>query len=252
MILGMSRPLPLADRVAVVTGASGGIGEAFPVMLAEEGARVALAARRAEELSRVLERIQATGAQAISVPTDVRRDDDLNALLTCTERELGPVDILVNNAGIAGSSTDFTPFHEIGVDEWDEVLAVNLRAAVLLCRLVVPQMVARGQGWIVNVASEAGVFVYPGMSVYAVSKHALRVLTELIDAEYGELGITAWALCPGLVNTRMGLAESPSHPERALTADDVAEAVRSLFRQPGNIKFGPQILMRTKHNPFGS
>ncbi len=246
----MTTPLTLRDRVAVVTGASGGIGEALALMLAEEGASVALAGRRAEELDRVGARIAAAGGRAITIPTDVRRDDDLAALLARTERELGPVDVLVNNAGIAGSSVDLTPFHEVAVEEWDAVLAVNLRAAVLLCRAVVPGMLGRGRGWIVNLASEAGAYVYPGMGAYAVSKHALRVLTELIDAEYGERGITAWAICPGLVETPMGAAEHPTYPERALTTDDVAEVVRNLLRARANVKLGPVILVRPTRNPF--
>ncbi len=246
----MTTPLTLRDRVAVVTGASGGIGEALAVMLAEEGASVALAGRRAEELDRVGARITAAGGRAITIPTDVCRDGDVAALLARTERELGPVDVLVNNAGIAGTAVDFTPFHEVPVEEWDALLAVNLRAAVVLCRAVVPGMLARGRGWIVNVASEAGVYVYPGTGAYAVSKHAVRVLTELIDAEYGERGITAWAICPGLVETPMGNAEHPTHPERALTTKDVAEVVRNLFRAGANVKLGPVVLVRPTRNPF--
>jgi NAD(P)-dependent dehydrogenase (short-subunit alcohol dehydrogenase family) len=88
------------------------------------------------------------------------------------------------------------------------------------------------------------------MSSYSVSKHALRVLTEVIDAEYGQLGISAWAVCPGLVDTQMGLAEQATHREYALTADELAEAVRSMFRSPQRIKLGPQVLLRTKQNPF--
>lgn len=240
----------LPGRVAVVTGASAGIGEALAIMLAEEGARVALAGRRAQELSRVRDRIVTAGGVALTVPADVRRDDDLTGLVERVERDLGPVDVLVNNAGIAGSATDFLPFHEIGIAEWDAVLAVNLRPAVALCRAVVPGMLGRGRGWIVNVSSEAGVMVYPGMSAYSVSKHALRVFTEILDAEYGERGITAWALCPGLVLTELGLSERPTHPERALSTSELANVLRALLRQPAKVKLGPQVLVRTSENPF--
>lgn len=215
-------------------------------MLATEGARVALAGRRAAELSRVREQIEVAGGVAITVPADLRRDEELSALLARTQLDLGTVDILVNNAGIIGSATDFRSFHEIGMDECDEVLAINLRAAVLLLLGGHPTD-ARPRPRLDRQYCERGWRLrLPRDECVRVSKHALRVLMELIDAEYGQRGITAWAVCPGLVGTRMGLAEHPSHPEHALTAGELAEVVRSLFQVPEKVKLGPQVLVRTK------
>lgn len=236
----------LAGSVAIVTGASSGIGRGLAEMLARHRIVVALAARRQTELQRVAARITDAGGSAVSVPTDVADEAQLHDVVDRVERELGPVDILVNAAGVP----DGQPLHELDIAQWDHTLAVNLRGPAVLCARVLPGMRARRRGFIVNICSEAGVFVYPGMGAYAVSKHALRVLTELLQEENQALGIKAWAVCPGMVDTPMSGAHPDATRQRFLTVEDVTDVVEGLLLQRDNVKLGPQILIRTMRDPW--
>ena len=165
----------LTGSVAIVTGASSGIGEGIARMLAAEGAQVTLVARRQHELERVAEAIRSQGGTALVAPADLRDDQALRAVVERTRATLGPIDILVNAGGIVQT----TPIHTLDLQAWDAGLAGNLRAPTLLCAAVLPEMRARKRGTIINIASEAGAFVYAGMGAYAVSKHGLRALTEM-------------------------------------------------------------------------
>jgi NAD(P)-dependent dehydrogenase (short-subunit alcohol dehydrogenase family) len=231
----------------MITGASSGIGEGIAKMLAAEGVKVALVARRQHELQRVAEEIRHQGGMALVAPADLRDEQALRAVVEQTRTMLGPVDILVNNGGIVYT----TPIHELDMRAWDACLEVNLRAPTLLCAAVLPGMRERKRGYIVNIASEAGVFVYGGMGAYAISKHALRVLTELIQEENQEFGLKAWAICPGFVDTPMVPAWTPSaNPGNFLTVEEVVGVVRFLLTQGANVKMGPEILIRTTRNPY--
>jgi short-subunit dehydrogenase len=236
----------LDGEVAVVTGASSGIGEGMAVMLAGHGAAVALAARREEELQRVADAVTAAGGTALVVPTDVERDEDLDTLLRLVRAELGPVDVLVNTAGVA----TFQHVHELDAAALDRQLRVNLRAPTLLCAAVLPQMRERGHGFVVNLASEAGVISYPGLGGYAITKHAVCALTRLVAEENQELGIKAWAICPGMVDTPLTAYAPEAARRRFLRVADVVEVVERLLLQTGNVKMGPEILIRTMNNPW--
>lgn len=237
----------LAGQVAIVTGASVGIGAGLARMLAAEGAAVALAARREEELQRVAAEIAAAGGRALVVPTNARDEASLLALVARTQEEFGPVDILVNNAGVARNQ----PIHALNMKHWDLVMEVNLRAPALLSAALLPGMRERRRGTIINMASEAGVDVIPGMGAYCVSKHALRVLTELTQKENQDRGIKAWAICPGMVDTEMGAEMPGGNPANFLTVDEVVEVVRFLLCQGENVRMGPEIVLRPMRNPFG-
>jgi short-subunit dehydrogenase len=236
----------LTDRVAVVTGASTGIGAGLAAMLAAEGARVVLAARRGEELDRVAEGIRRDGGTAVSVVTDLADDKALDMLLTRTRAEVGPVDVLVNNAGYAvWKSLETTT-----MAEWDQTFAVNVRAAALLCAAVLPDMQARGFGRIINIGSEAGVAIVPGLAAYCVSKHALRALTEVVQDGNHDNGIKAWVICPGFVDTHMGYVVPGAKPANFLQVAEVVDVVRFLLHTGDNVKLGPEILLRTMRNPM--
>lgn len=234
--------------IALVTGASSGIGEGIAKMLAGEGARVALVARRQGELQRLADDIHRQGGTALVAAADLRDGPALYAVIKKTQEALGPVDILVNSGG----SVYTVPIHATEMEAWDAALEVNLRAPTMLCAAVLPGMRERKRGYIINIASEAGSIVYAGMGAYAVSKHALRVLTELIQEENQELGIKAWAICPGYVNTPMGLdfAGAQGIPSNFLAVEDVVGVVRFLLSQGENVKLGPEILIRTTRNPL--
>ena len=237
----------LNGTVAIITGASSGIGEGIARMLAAEGVKVALVARRHHELERVAEEIRYQGGTALIAPADLREEQALHAVVDQVCTMLGPVDILVNSGGIVYT----TPIHETDMRVWDACLDINLGAPTLLCAAVLPGMRERKRGYIVNISSEAGVFVYESMGAYAISKHALRVLTELIQQENQELGLKAWAICPGFVDTPMVADWAPSaNPHNFLKVEEVVSVVRFLLTQGANVKMGTEILIRTTRNPY--
>lgn len=236
----------LKDFVAIVTGASSGIGEGLATMLAGEGVKVTLVARREKELTRVAEGIRRQGGTALIAPADLRDESALRAMLEQTRNTLGPVDILVNS----GATPFMCPIHGLDLPAWDATMEINLRAPALLCAALLPGMRERRRGYVVNISSEAGAFVYKGMGPYAVSKHALRVLTELIEEENQDFGIKAWAICPGFVDTPMGGWAEGTNRSNFLTVAEVVEVVRFLLTQGANVKMGPEILVRTTRNPW--
>jgi NAD(P)-dependent dehydrogenase (short-subunit alcohol dehydrogenase family) len=238
----------LADRVAVVTGASGGIGAGLAAMLASEGARVVLAARRGEALERVATDICRNGGVAMPVVTDLADDESLRNLVTRTRAELGPIDILVNNAGYA----IWKPLESTSIAEWDHTFAVNVRAAAYLCAAALPDMQRRRFGRIINIGSEAGVAIVPGLAAYCVSKHALGALTEVIQDANHDNGIKAWVVCPGFVDADMGYVVPGGNSDNFLRVDEVVDVVRFLLRTGDNVKLGPEILVRTMRNPMAS
>jgi 2-hydroxycyclohexanecarboxyl-CoA dehydrogenase len=237
----------LAGRVAVVTGASVGIGAGLAAMLAAEGAKVVLAARRETELAAVADGIRQRGGVAIPVLTDLTSDESMARLLATAQAEAGPVDVLVNNAGYAV----WKPLEETALAEWDHAFAVNVRAAACLSAAVLPGMQARRFGRIINIGSEAGVAIVPGLAAYCVSEHALVALTEVIQDGNHDNGIKAWVICPGFVDTAMGYVVPGANPASFLTVEEVVDVARYLLHTGDNVKLGPQILLRTMRNPMG-
>jgi short-subunit dehydrogenase len=236
----------IENRVAVVTGASSGIGAGVAAMLAARGARVALAARRAAELERVAADIRLAGGVALPVVTDLAEDTSLANLLSRTRDELGEVDVLVNNAGFGL----WKPLEQTSMAEWDRTFAINVRAAAYLCAAVLPGMQGRGFGRVLNIGSEAGVAIVPGLAAYCVSKHALRALTEVIQDGNHDNGIKAWVICPGFVDTEMGQVVPGANRDTYLRVDEVVDVARFLLDLGDNVKIGPEVLVRTMRNPM--
>lgn len=238
--------MKLNDRVALVTGGGSGIGAAIAQALTAEGARVAVAGRRVDRLAKTVRAIKASGGLAQDIPADVSQESEVIALVEEVEEIFGSIDILVNNAAMHARHV---PIHEHKTSTWDKTLNLNLRAAFLLARAVIPGMRQKKYGHIVNVSSIAGLHVYPGSGAYTVSKHALNALTELIQSENQAYNIHAHAVCPGLVDTPM--ADSlPTIKENMLTPGQIAELVRWLVTQPDNVRIGRPILIDTMKNPW--
>ena len=219
------RPTPgaLAGKVAIITGASRGIGRAVAMLFAAEGAAVALAARDAEALATAVEEIGARGGRAMAVPFDVRHEDEVAALFAHTAATFGPVDILVNAAGAVNS----IPFAEMAMADWDAVLDVNLRGTVLCCHEAFRAMIPRGGGVIVNFSSLSGVpkvEKFPGLSAYVVSKFGIAGLSEILTTEGRPHGIRVIAVSPGAVDTEMLRAAAP-HLKAGMTPDQMARIV---------------------------
>jgi NAD(P)-dependent dehydrogenase (short-subunit alcohol dehydrogenase family) len=219
----------LPGRVAVVTGASRGIGAATAQAMAAAGARVVLAARDAHALDDVVRRIRDAGGEATAVTTDVRREVDVERLFDAAQ-ETGPLAALVCAAAV------LTParFTDTTSEIWEDTLRVNLTGTFLCCRAAFAAMQAGGGGRIVNLASLSGVYAtekFPGLAAYNVSKFGVVGLTEAIAVEGRDLGISAICVSPGAVDTDMLRRANPAL-RPGLTPDQVAGLIVALFDSP--------------------
>jgi NAD(P)-dependent dehydrogenase (short-subunit alcohol dehydrogenase family) len=230
------RPQPAADpghwlagRVAVVTGASRGIGAATAEAIAAAGARVVLAARDREALAGVAGRIRAAGGDATPVPADVSQVQDVEHLFAVAA-QAGPPAALVCAAAVLES----VPFAETTPEIWEETLRVNLTGSFLCCRAAFTAMRARGEGRIVNIGSLSGVYAtekFPGLAAYNVSKYGVIGLTEAIAVEGRPHGISAICVSPGAVDTEMLRRANPAL-RPGLTPHDVAKLILALLDSP--------------------
>ena len=196
----MSEARRYPGKVALITGAGGGIGRATAVRLASEGASLLLADVAEAALAECAEAARKAGARAVAALADVTRAEDFEALVARAERELGGLDFLVNNAGIEGV---VAPIESYPLDVFDRVLAVNVRGVFLGMRAAAPALRRRGGGAIVNLASVAGVTGDPNLSAYIASKHAVIGLTRSGALAFGKDGVRVNAVAPSPVETRM-------------------------------------------------
>lgn len=224
-----STPLPqrlLTGHVALVTGASRGIGRAVAARLAADGAAVVLAARNNAALTHNADAIRAAAGQALACPTDVRDEASVSALFDAAERQFGPVSIVVNAAGAVAKA----PVAEMPLQLWEDVLAVNLRGTFLCCRAAFQSMIAHGGGTIVNFSSLSGVpkvEKFPGMGAYVASKFGVAGLTEMLAVEGRPHHIRVLAVSPGAVDTEM-LREAAPQLHAGMTPQQMAAIVAFL------------------------
>lgn len=191
--------LPLAGRVAIVTGASRGLGRAIALALARAGADIACAARSRDDIEESARLIAQLGRQAIAVPTDVARYPDVESLVARTVAELGRLDVLVNNSGIAS----VVPLAELDPDEWRRVLDVNLTGVFHGCRAAAGHLIGQRAGKVINVASVIAAVGLPGYAAYAASKGGVVALTRTLAVEWARHGVQVNAIAPGWFVTDM-------------------------------------------------
>jgi NAD(P)-dependent dehydrogenase (short-subunit alcohol dehydrogenase family) len=210
----------MSGRVAVVTGGNSGIGAAIATAFAREGARVAIAARRADALERVKAQIEAAGGSALAVPCDVTREDDIVALFAATMRAYGRVDVLVNNAGRSGH----VPIDEMELPFWNEVLAINITAAMLCSREAVKIMKAQQPqgGRIINIGSVSAKTPRPNTPAYTTTKYALHGLTHALTHDGRGYGVVASVIHPG--NTFTGFSTRKGPGAGATPADYIMDS----------------------------
>lgn len=189
----------LDGKIALITGGGRGIGRAIACAFAAAGAQVALTGRNLDSLEQTCALIAAQGGQAYPYACDVVDSTAVRTTFAQVRAALGPIDILVNNAGITAS----VKFIEMGDEVWDHIMRVNATGPFLCCKAAVPDMMARGSGRIINIASIAGLYGIAYSSAYSASKHALIGLTRSLALELERYHITVNALCPGWVETDM-------------------------------------------------
>jgi NADP-dependent 3-hydroxy acid dehydrogenase YdfG len=217
---------PLGNSIAVVTGASRGIGFAIARRLAQLGASVSVCARDTAKLGAAAAELRQTGAKITAVPADVTRLPQIRVLIKQTLHDLGPIDILVNNAGIGR----FGPFHEFGLADWDAVLDTNLKSVFLVSGAVIPSMIERKRGHIINIGSLAGKNAFANGSIYCASKWGLLGMSRCMAEDLRQYGIRVSVISPGSVVTEFSPHEGRD-TSKMLQPDDVAHAVETIVTQ---------------------
>ncbi|MCS7170388.1 MAG: SDR family NAD(P)-dependent oxidoreductase [Candidatus Kapabacteria bacterium] len=242
----------LYGKTVLITGASSGIGAACAEKFAEAGARLLLLARRRRRLETLAEILRGRfGSDIRILVCDVRNRKAVHEALATIPPEWSVIDILINNAGLARG---LAPIHEGAYKDWDEMIDTNLKGLLTITRAVLPSMVARREGMIVNIASIAGREIYPSGNVYCATKHAVRALSEAMRIDLNGTNIRVVNIDPGLVETEFSLVRFRGDVERArkvyeglqpLRAEDIAEVVLFCATRPPHVVIADVLILPT-------
>ena len=236
----------LKDRIVLVTGASSGIGAACAQLFSAQGARLLLAARRLERLKELARRLE---GESYCLQLDVTRPTEVESAISSLPQEWQEIDILINNAGL---SRGRDKLHEGRRQDWEEMIDTNVKGLLYVTRAVVPGMVKRGRGHIINIGSIAGQEVYQGGNVYCATKFAVRALTQGLKMDLLGTPLRVSSVSPGLVETEFSQVRFHGDAEQAkavyvglqpLTAEDVAEAVLFCASRPPHVNINDVALM---------
>lgn len=240
--------MKLRDKVAIITGGGRGIGRATALALAGEGAAIVLAARSATEIEAAACEVREVGAQALPLVTDVARKSDITHLVQRTLEAFGRIDILVNNAGIGLPLRDVV---DLDLDEWSRILQINLTGPFLCAKAVLPSMIRRRSGRIINISSLGGQVGVAGNSAYGASKAGLLLLTRCLAAEVKRYGIDVNAVCPSGTDTQllreMGRAEGRTNLMRP---EEIANTILFLVSPESSAVTGTVIEAYGLSNPL--
>lgn len=218
----------LTDKVAVVTGAGSGIGEAIATLLHEEGAKVVLAGRNKEKLQNVVNQLSQDNVKV--VPTDVTNKEEVDELIKIAQQTFGSLDIVINSAGqmLSSKITDYQ------VDEWDSMIDVNIKGTLYTAQAALPTMLEQSSGHLINIASISGFEVTKISTIYSATKAAVHTITQGLEKELAKTGVKVTSISPGMVDTAITAAYNPSDRKK-LDPQDIAEAVLYALTQPSHV-----------------
>jgi NADP-dependent 3-hydroxy acid dehydrogenase YdfG len=239
----------ISGKVAIVTGASSGIGQATALALSKAGAKVAAGARRTDRLESLEKQIASSGGEVMISKLDVTKKSDCDEFVDAVTKKWGTVDILVNNAGLMPLSF----FKNVKVEEWDQMIDVNIKGVLYCTAAVIPHMIAKKSGHIVNISSVAGRVVFPAGSVYCATKHAVTAFSEGIRQELSsranirvtciEPGVVATELLNTITDKSLEKFVASSKQMEALQSDDIANAILFAVNSPAHMNVN-EILIR--------
>lgn len=241
----------MKDRIIFITGTTSGIGEGCARKFAAMGSDLILNGRNVEKLAALKAELTAKGVDVLTLPFDVRDRQAMRAAIDSLEGKWKNIDVLINNAGLViGLDKEF----EGNLDEWDVVLDTNVRALLAMTRMVVPGMVERGRGHIINIGSIAGDAAYPGGSVYCATKAAVKALSDGLRIDLVDTPLRVTNIKPGMVETNFTVVRYRGDKERAddfykgihaLNGDDVAEVVYFAASAPAHVQIAEVLVMPT-------
>ncbi|HCZ8211808.1 TPA: SDR family oxidoreductase [Staphylococcus aureus] len=218
----------LTDKVALVTGAGSGIGEAIATLLHEEGAKVVLAGRNKDKLQNVANQLAQDSVKV--VPTDVTKKEEVDELIKVAQQTFGGLDIVINSAGqmLSSKITDYQ------VDEWDSMIDVNIKGTLYTAQAALPTMLEQSSGHLINIASISGFEVTKSSTIYSATKVAVHTITQGLEKELAKTGVKVTSISPGMVDTAITAAYNPTDRKK-LEPQDIAEAVLYALTQPKHV-----------------
>ncbi|CAC6078734.1 Short-chain alcohol dehydrogenase [Staphylococcus aureus] len=218
----------LTDKVAVVTGAGSGIGEAIATLLHEEGVKVILAGRNKDKLQNVANQLAQDSVKV--VPTDVTKKEEVDELIKIAQQTFGDLDIVINSAGqmLSSKITDYQ------VDEWDSMIDVNIKGTLYTAQAALPTMLEQSSGHLINIASISGFEVTKSSTIYSATKAAVHTITQGLEKELAKTGVKVTSISPGMVDTAITAAYNPTDRKK-LEPQDIAEAVLYALTQPKHV-----------------
>lgn len=242
----------IMNQIALISGATSGIGEATAHLLAKNNFNLILTGRRKEKLEEVKKEIEKdTGIEVITLNFDIRILNETKNAINSLSPKWKNIDILINNAGLA---VGFNKLQEGEVDDWERMIDTNLKGLLYLTRSISPLMIKRGKGHIVNISSIAGKETYPFGNVYCATKHAVQSLTKAMRIDMLEHGIKVSSISPGAVNTEFSLVRFKGDEEKAkqvykgftpLFAQDIAETILFIVTRPKHVNIDDMLVMPT-------
>jgi 3-oxoacyl-[acyl-carrier protein] reductase len=235
----------LEGKVAIVTGTGRGIGRAVSISLAKAGCRVVLAARTREQIEAVRKEILSQGGDALAVPGDLTVDEDIQRLVEESKAKWGAVDILINNAGWGKRA----PVVGASLTDWDQTFRLNLRAPMILAKALLPNMIAKGEGAVVNIGSVSGKTGEANGAAYSASKFGLIGFTQSLYEEVREHGIKVAVILPGFVDTPLIPPNRQLDRSKMIQADDIAQAVLFVLISPATC-CPVEITVRPQKTPY--